>query len=112
MEIICPHCKNKASDADFFCPSCGKKLKDPPLSTGIGKQISIYLIAILLPPFGLIPAVKYLKGGNQKAKMIGLTALVLTIVTILVTILLTLQVVSEANKVISSQGQSLQNLNY
>lgn len=108
MEIICPHCKAPAHDTDYFCPACGKKLKDPPLSTTLMRQLVVYAIAIFLPPFGLIPAIKYLRGDSQKAKTIGVVAILLTVVVIFLTVVLTMQVISEATKVISSQQIDLQ----
>lgn len=108
MEIICPHCQKMAHDTDYFCPFCGKKLKDPPLSTSFGKQIGLYLFALLLPPFGIIPAVKYLRADSQKARNIGIVILVLTAVIIIITLALTVQVITEANKVISAQKLQIQ----
>lgn len=108
MEIICPHCKNPAHDADYFCPHCGKHLKDLPLSTSITRQLVIYAIAIFLPPFGIIPAIRYIRGNTQKAKTIGVIAILLTVIVVTVTVVLTMQVVSEATKVISSQQIELQ----
>jgi hypothetical protein len=81
----CPFCHFSVNDTFYFCPSCGKKIKDPPASTSVSKQISIYLISILLPPLGLWPGVSYLLDKNEKAKMIGLVAIVLTIVSTILT---------------------------
>ena len=74
---------------DIFCPACGKKLKRSDLSTGIQKQIGVYLLSFFLPPFGLFPAIKYLRQADSKSKKIGVIALVLTVISILITISLT-----------------------
>lgn len=58
---------------------CGKKLRKVPRSTSAGSQIKIYLISILFPPFGLVPGFIYLFQKGIKAKIIGLTAILLTI---------------------------------
>ena len=83
-QLNCSHCKEVISPSDFFCPSCGKKIKDKPLSTTIGRQIYIYLLSLLLPPLGLWPAFKYLRQPDEKAKKIGIIAVLLTIISIVV----------------------------
>ena len=77
------------------CPNCGKKIKEPPVLTSIGKQISIYLISFLLPPFGLAPGIRYLMQPDQKAKIIGIVAILLTIVSIGLTIWFTMNFLNE-----------------
>ena len=85
-QLTCPHCKQNIVNEDYFCPSCGKKLKDKPLSTSAWKQILVYLLSILLPPLGLWPAVKYLKQKDDKSRMIGFIAVFLTIISIILTV--------------------------
>ena len=89
IQTICPNCKNQVLPIDFFCPACGKKLKDDGPSAGIQKQIGVYLVSFFLPPFGLFPAIKYLRQADSKSKTIGAIALVLTVISILITISLT-----------------------
>ncbi|OHB21813.1 MAG: hypothetical protein A2939_01805 [Parcubacteria group bacterium RIFCSPLOWO2_01_FULL_48_18] len=61
---------------------CGVKLKEPPIATSAKKQMVIYFISFLLAPFGLGYVVKYLKQSDPKARKIGITALILTILAI------------------------------
>jgi len=82
----CPHCEQVISQLDYFCPSCGKKLKGKPLSVSVGRQIFVYLLSVLLPPLGLWPAVRYLKQNSEKSRMIGFIAIALTIISIVVTV--------------------------
>jgi len=89
IQTTCPHCNNPILPIDIFCPACGKKLKRSDLSTGIQKQIGVYLLSFFLPPFGLFPAIKYLRQADSKSKKIGVIALVLTVISILITISLT-----------------------
>jgi hypothetical protein len=87
METVvqsCPYCSYPIIEAFYFCPNCGKSLKPQPIS--VFKQIGIYLISILLPPLGLWPGIKYLRQKNKKAKIIGLIAIILTLVSVGLTI--------------------------
>ena len=81
-QIICPSCHTPVSVNENFCPQCGKKLKEPPLSTSVGRQIFIYLISFFLAPFGLGYAFKYLKQPDPQAKKIGLVVILLTILAV------------------------------
>jgi len=89
-QLSCPNCKQNFATSDYFCPNCGKKLKDKPLPTTITRQILIYLLSILLPPLGLWPAIKYLKQNSDKSRMIGFIAIALTIISTIITIWFTL----------------------
>src|SRR3989344_8524756 len=89
IQATCPNCKNQVLRIDIFCPACDKKLKNGESSTGIQKQLGVYLVSFFLPPFGLIPAIKYLRQADSKSKTIGAIALTLTVTSILVTIYLT-----------------------
>lgn len=71
------------SEDMYFCPACGKPLKSNPAETGVGRQILVYVISILLPPFGFWYAWKYLRQQDKKSKLIGWVAIVLTIVSII-----------------------------
>ena len=85
-QVICPNCKQNISSLDYFCPNCGKKIKDKPLSTSLFRQILVYLLSFLLPPLGLWPAVKYLKQKDERSRMIGFIAIVLTIISVILSI--------------------------
>lgn len=112
METICKYCKFSVSDNFYFCPNCGKKLKEPPLSTSITKQLGIYTLSIFLPPLGILPGIKYLFQKNNKAKAVGLIAIVLTIISTIITINLTLNFLSNPLGNSSEQLQQLKNLGY
>jgi len=86
----CKYCHKPIWDSYFFCPSCGKKLKEPPFVFSWLKTIGVILESLLLPPLGIFPAIKYLRIKNNTARLIGLTAVSITIImTAILIILLT-----------------------
>ncbi len=101
-QLTCPNCKQNIATLDYFCPNCGKKLKDKPQSTTIGRQIFVYLLSFLLPPLGLWPGIKYLKQDSDKSRMIGFIAIVLTIISTAITIWFTLGFISVFNQQLNS----------
>lgn len=84
----CKDCKTISPNTYFFCPNCGKKLKDKPLSTSLGRQIIIYLISFFLPPFGLPQGIKYLRQDSSKEKTIGIVVILLTIISIIISVMI------------------------
>lgn len=68
------------------CPNCGTVIPQPSLSTTIGKQLSIYALSIFLPPLGLWPGIKYLLQKDKKANIIGIVAILLTVLSTVITI--------------------------
>lgn len=109
-EITCPFCNTQIPSTVFFCPNCGKKIKEPPAITTVGKQIEIYLICVFLPPFGLIPAIKYLKQADPKAKQIGIIALILTAISLILNFWLIISLIGNINDQINTQLNGINNL--
>jgi len=113
--LSCPFCHYPTIEAFYYCPNCGKNLKAAPVSISVLKQIWIYAISLLLPPLGLWPGIKYLKQSNDKAKTIGLVAIILTIISSAVTIWLTMGLISQVTQSFTGSAGStnmnqLQNL--
>ncbi len=77
----CPYCGTSIPSDAFFCPNCGKELRERPISIGVGSQIGIYLLSIFLPPLGLWPGIKYARRHEKKAKVVGATAITLTVIS-------------------------------
>jgi hypothetical protein len=84
--LKCRYCNANVASFDFFCPNCGKQLKAKEISVSIGKQIGVYLLSFFLPPLGLWPAIKYLRHGDAVSKRIGIIAIVLTVISIIITL--------------------------
>lgn len=78
----CKVCRQPIQISWNFCPNCGNTLRERPLSTSFGKQLLIYSISFFLPPFGLGYAFKYLKQDNPRSKIVGVIAILLTILSI------------------------------
>ncbi len=86
MDLVCKSCQNPISETYFFCPYCGKKLRQPPQSTSIGKQIGVYLFAIFFPFLTIVPGVRYINQPDNKSKAVGVVTLFLTGISILVNV--------------------------
>ena len=98
---ICPVCHQPVSDADYFCPNCGKKLKEAPPLTTVMAQIKVYAVSLFLPPFGLWYAYKYLKEKDPLARKIGMIAVALTVVSSIATIWITKSAINSATRSIN-----------
>jgi len=102
LQVNCPNCKQNILSSDYFCPNCGKKIKEKSLSVTVGRQILVYLLSFLLPPLGLWPAVKYLKQKDEKSRIIGFVAITITIISIAITVWLTLSFLDTFNQQLNS----------
>ena len=109
LEVItCFGCHQPVVPQYYFCPNCGKKLKEPPPSTSIERQIQVYLISIFLPPIGFFYTYKYLKVADSKSQMVGWIAAVLTIISLVVTLYLTKVTMDKFNVLLDQQMQQIQ----
>jgi hypothetical protein len=101
MNPVCKSCQNPIAPTFFFCPYCGKKLRQPPLSISVWKQINVYFISVFFPPFGLIPGIRYLRQSDSRSQMIGIIVLLLTGLSTLVTIYYSVVLIQYANQYFS-----------
>lgn len=108
MNSTCKYCKAQISDTFYFCPNCGKKLKEPPFKFSWGKTIAIILESALLPPLGLFPGIKHLRMKETGAKILGLLAIVITIISAVVT---TIYFVNFVNSLSKTYGDIYQTQN-
>ena len=88
---ICSVCHQPILPQYYFCPNCGTKIIEAPLSTTIQTQVGIYAFSIILPMICFIfvtkwPGMKYFKSNDAKAKQIGKIAWGLLILSTLVVI--------------------------
>jgi len=85
-QFVCSVCHQPIKPEYYFCPNCGHKIKEKPLSTSVQTQIGIYAYSIILPFILYIsikkwPAMKYIKSNDQKTKQIGYIAMTLIILS-------------------------------
>src|ERR1035437_3059110 len=88
---ICSVCHQPILPQYYFCPNCGTKLNQAPLSTTIQTQAWIYAFSIILPMILFIfvtkwPGMKYFKSNDPKAKQIGQIAWGLLILSTIIVI--------------------------
>jgi len=105
-QLTCSKCKQNVLAAYYFCPNCGKKLKERPQPTTVLRQIFVYLLSFFLPPLGLWPAVKYLRQKDGKSRLIGIVAVVLTLISITISIWLYVGFIDNFNKQLNQQFNS------
>lgn len=105
----CPACNTEINSGFYFCPNCGKKIKDKLLSTSIAKQIIYFLVSALLPPIGLWWAVKYLRQTDKVSKKIGIAIIIITIIATAVTLKLAIDTMNTVNDSVSKQLNMYQN---
>ena len=86
IQTICPYCKSTVSADAYFCPTCGKQLKDRPPDTSPLKQTIIYAVSLFLPPFGLWYVWKYLKYNSYESRRVGIIAIILTLISVILTL--------------------------
>ncbi len=112
--VVCPSCKQQVSKEHYFCPNCGKKLRDKPLSTSVLAQFGVYAFSILLPPFGIWPAIKYLRQQDTASKIVGIVVILLTVVSLGVTAYFSTAAVQYANNIMKYETSTpdLKNFGY
>lgn len=100
--MTCKYCSAQILDSYYFCPNCGKKIKEPPFKFSLSRAIFIFLVSIFLPPFGLFPAIKYFVAPDIKAKLVGAVGTVLNIVVLT---LATYYLINTINKTMDQVSQ-------
>jgi hypothetical protein len=93
---VCPSCALPVLAEFYFCPNCGKQLRAKKVPISIGQQVGLYLLSALLPPLGLWPGIKYLRKEDNKSKMVGLVAIILTILSLVISTALLGNVINQS----------------
>src|SRR4030065_2442591 len=101
--VLCPVCHAEVKPTDYFCSNCGKNLKPELPSTSLTKQISLYLQSFFLPPYGIIIGIRYLRQEDSKSKTVGIISIILTIVSLLILIKFTFNLINIVNTQVNNQ---------
>lgn len=107
MNLPCRYCGKLIPENSFYCPNCGKILNDPPFTISTARIIYLSLLSVILPPFGLIPGVKYILKSDSKATMVGLLLIILTFLSLAITLYFLMQAMNG----ITAQYSEINNLN-
>lgn len=108
VEELCPVCHRVVVPTDYFCPNCGKAIRQAPPSVTSTAQALLYLGSVFLPPMGLWWGYKYFRQPDRKSKIIGVVSAVLTIISLIVTTKLAVDFMSDLNSQVQSQMQNFQ----
>ncbi|HEX8923576.1 MAG TPA: zinc ribbon domain-containing protein [Patescibacteria group bacterium] len=101
--VVCPKCGQFIKTDDYFCSKCGQNIRPRPLSTSLSAQILLYLKTILLPPLGLVWGLRYLRQPDNASKIIGLIAVVITVIEVIWMVQFTVAAVGTLNNQINQQ---------
>ena len=107
----CSSCGAMIFPTDNFCSHCGAKISKELDHIGIGRQIYIYSISILAPPFGLIWTFKYLRQNHSQVKWVGMVAGILTLASLWITIWLTVGFIQTTQNILNSTLNPSSSLN-
>ncbi|OGK08474.1 hypothetical protein A2767_03225 [Candidatus Roizmanbacteria bacterium RIFCSPHIGHO2_01_FULL_35_10] len=98
----CSQCKYQINPEWFFCPNCGKELRIKPIS--FGRQIFIYTVSFFLAPLGLGWGIKYIRSKDNKVRLVGLIAIVLTLISVVLLIATFKNVMDQYSKLLNNYG--------
>ena len=105
--VTCPFCHVEVRSTDYFCFNCGKNLKPKPPSTSLTQQIIVYLEGFFLPPYGIIIGIRYLRQKDNTSKIIGIISIILTILSILIFIKVTRDLMNTVDTQVNNQLQQM-----
>lgn len=105
--LTCRFCNAPISREDFFCPHCGKKLREKPVSTELAPLVWLFVLSALLPPFGFGLTLRYIRSDDDMAKKLGWISLFVTSFALLITLWLSKVIVDSIAQQLNQQMQGL-----
>ena len=115
--LLCSHCHQPLLPTYYFCPNCGAKINNAPLSTSVGAQARLYVFSAILPALCYLfiskwQGIKYFRSSDPKTKNIGSIAILIlaaaTIVTVWLAYIWTQEIIQQQiaaiNADMSAQG--------
>ena len=100
-QINCPFCSTQIDATAYFCPNCGKKIREKPLGIDAKSQILLYLVSLLLPPLFIGRTIRYMRSTDPKSRLVGMISLFMTIVAIVVISWITVSFMQKLNSQIN-----------
>lgn len=91
----------------YFCPNCGKVLKDKVPVITISKQIIIYLVSFFLAPLGLGWGFKYVRSKDTKVRIIGIISILLTAASIILMFVVFNSYLDKYSKMLNNMGSGI-----
>ncbi len=105
---VCSSCHIVVKPSDYFCSNCGKNLHPVPLGVTLLDQIKLYLGSVFLAPMGIIWGMRYLREKEEKSKIVGVIAMLLSVVTLIVAIQYTVNFANTINSQVDKQLQGIE----
>ena len=105
---LCPACHIAVRPTDYFCFNCGKNLHAAPPGTTTTDQIKLYLGSVFLVPMGIFWGLRYLRVDNGRSKIVGIIAMALSVVTFIVAVRYTVNLVNTINSQVEKQLQGIE----
>lgn len=105
--IACPACQFQLNQGWYFCPNCGKALKDKVPVVTVGKQIIIYLVSFFLAPLGLGWGLKYVRSKDTNVRLIGVMSIILTVVSVVGILILFKSFADQYSKMLNDMSRGL-----
>lgn len=106
VPIFCKYCHLPVTVDDYFCPHCGKKLKEKPAAMELWPLVWLFVLSSLLPPLGIGLTIRYIRSEDERARSVGWISLFVTIVALIVSILIAKSVMDSVNQQINTQMQN------
>lgn len=106
--VLCPGCHIAVRPLDYFCFNCGKNLHVAPQGTKLVDQMKLYVGSILLAPMGIFWGLKYVKENDDKTKIIGVVAMIISGVTFIIAAQYTLAFINSLNTQVGQQLQGIE----
>lgn len=114
--MLCPFCAKEIDPKAYYCPECGKKVREKPVPLGFWPIVALFALCIFLPPFNIGLTIKYMKSPDPKAKKIGVISLIVMIAVLVAvgisTYFVTKYVSDQVNTQVTQELKKYQNYGY
>ena len=105
QKIPCPNCKNQIDSNVFYCPICGKKVKEKSVGTGFWPMAGLFALCIVLPPLNIPLSFRYIRSTDPRVKTLGWVSIGIMVLSLIIITLATINIVNEVNRQVEEQMQ-------